>query len=164
MGQKEDYFSKKWQLNARIRGRYDEIAIGMNKCVFCDLKKKYIITEDSGLVLTVNLFPYTTGHLLIIPQRHVENYLDLNQKEIIAHHRLARIGLGLLRRVLDIKSVWLLLRDGYQVGKTVKHLHWQIMPYVEGVVDWHYQKIEIEPERLAKMLRKANERKNKIFR
>ncbi len=154
MAKKKDLFSKKWQTNARIRGKYNAIAASVNKCVFCDLKKKYIVAENSGVVLTVNLFPYTNGHLLIIPRRHVENYLELTQKEIIACQRLIKKGLKLLRDVLQINDVWLLLRDGQQVGKTVKHLHWQILPNGEKLVKWHYREIGVSPESLAKTLRK----------
>lgn len=154
MAKKKDLFSKKWQTNARIRGKYNAIAASVNKCVFCDLKKKYIVAENSGVVLTVNLFPYIKGHLLIIPRRHVENYLELTQKEIIACQRLMKKGLKLLRDVLQINDVWLLLRDGQQVGKTVKHLHWQVLPNGEKLVKWHYQKINASPESLAKTLRK----------
>jgi diadenosine tetraphosphate (Ap4A) HIT family hydrolase len=154
MAKKKDLFSKKWQTSARIRGKYNAIAASVNKCVFCDLKKKYIVAENSGVVLTVNLFPYINGHLLVIPRRHVENYLELTQKEIIACQRLMKKGLKLLRDILQIDDVWLLLRDGQQGGKTVKHLHWQILPNGEKLVKWHYQKINISPESLAKTLRK----------
>jgi len=156
MKKKKDFFTKKWQMNARSKRKYDVIAEDVDKCVFCDLKEKYVVAKYSGLVLTVNLFPYIDGHLLVIPQRHVENYLDLTQKEILAYHRLAKKGFRLLRDVLDINSVWFLLRQGKQTGKTVKHLHWQIMPYVKEIVDWHYQKIKLAPEELARLLRKSN--------
>lgn len=152
----KDFFSKKWQMNARTKGKYNKIAKGVDKCVFCDLKEKYVVARDSDLVLTVNLFPYTAGHLLVIPRRHIESYLDLTQKEVVACHRLVKKGFKLLRDNLDIDSVWLLLREGKQTGKTVKHLHWQIMPYVEGIVSWHYQKVKLAPEKLARLLRKRN--------
>lgn len=161
MAKKEDFFTKRWQMKARIKERYDNIAKGVGKCVFCDLKPKYIVAEDSGLVLTVNLFPYITGHLLVIPKRHIENYLDLTPKEVMTSHRLIKKGLRLLRDVLEIENVWLLLREGNQVGKTVKHLHWQIMPYIEGIVSWHYQKVGLAPEELAEILRKKNGPKKK---
>ena len=151
----QDFFDQRWQMNARKKGKYDEIAVSVGKCVFCDLKEKYIIAKDSTLVLTVNLFPYINGHLLIVPQRHIENYFDLTQKEIIAGHRLIKKALELLKSALAIENVWLLLREGPRVGKTVKHLHWQIIPYVEGLVDWHYQKIDLAPEKLAQRLREG---------
>lgn len=157
MKKKKDFFNKKWQLSARTKGKYDEIAKNVGKCVFCDLKEKYIVAKDSGLVLTTNLFPYIDGHLLVIPKRHIKNYLDLSENEIMAYHRLAKKGLKLLREALDIDSVWFLLREGEQTGKTVKHLHWQIMPFVKGLVTWHYQEVRLAPEELARLLRKSND-------
>lgn len=156
MKKKKDFFTKKWQLSARTKGKYDEFAKNVGKCVFCDLKEKYVVAEDSGLVLTINLFPYIDGHLLVIPKRHIENYLDLSENEIMAYHRLAKKGLKLLREALNIDSVWFLLREGEQTGKTVKHLHWQIMPFIKGLVTWHYQEAKLAPEELARLLRKRN--------
>lgn len=161
MKKKKDFFNKKWQMSARTKGKYDVIAASVGKCVFCDLKKKYIVAEDSGVVLTVNLFPYVNGHLLIVPRRHIESYHNLAQKEVIAFHRLAQKGLKLLGNVLSVEDAWLFLREGRRGGKTVRHLHWQILPQGEKLVKWHYQKIDIAPESLAKVLREEDDKKNK---
>lgn len=154
MRKKKNFFDKELQVSARRQGKYDEIAANVGKCVFCDLREKYIITREKGLVLTVNVFPYINGHLLIVPERHIENYLKLTKDEMVVYHRLARKGITLLREKLKVDGVWLLLRDGQLAEKTVKHLHWQVMPYTNGLVNWHYQKIDISPEELAKKLRR----------
>lgn len=150
---KENYFSQKWQLNARIKKKYDGIAANIRKCVFCDLKEKYLVSQNKGAVLTVNLFPYTNGHLLVIPNRHTDSYTDLTKEEIVVCHHLLKRGIRLLRKRLRLENFWLLLREGEKVGKTVKHLHWQIIPYFEGLVDWHYQEVDLLPEKLAKILK-----------
>jgi len=56
--------------NPRVSDWYDRVVSSLDKCVFCDLKSKYIIAEEGGMVLSVNLFPYLDGHLLIIPRGH----------------------------------------------------------------------------------------------
>ena len=50
------------------------------------------------------------------------------------------------------------MRQGEIAGKTVRHLHWNIMPYVEGLNTWHFQEISITPLDLAKRLRNAQEK------
>lgn len=156
MPKKEDLFSGKNQLNARRGGQYEKLAekAEAQKCVFCDLREKYIVSEQEGVVLTVNIFPYIDGHLLVIPRRHVESYLDLTDEEILLCNTLAKQGIKLLQDELRIEGVWLLIRDGLNAQKTVKHLHWQVMPYVDGLNEWHHQEITIPPVDLAGKLRK----------
>jgi len=150
---KSDVFSKESQLNARTGGKYDELARNVGKCVFCDLKDKYILTEKDGMVLTVNLFPYIDGQMLVIPRRHVENLDELTEKEIKTSILLSKKAIKVLRKELKVDGVWLVLRDGGLAGKTVRHLHWNIMPYVDGINTWHYQDITIAPIDLATKLR-----------
>ncbi len=156
MKRKND-FGEYSQLNARTEGTYWDIAerVESKKCVFCELKDKYIIVEKKGWVLTVNIFPYINGHLMVIPKRHVENYVELTQKDHIVAHKLMKVGVLLLRQELGVDGIWLILRDGRIAQKTVSHLHWQIMPYIKGLNEWNFQKITVAPIVLAQRLRRA---------
>lgn len=144
-------------LSARTQGWYDDHAkaVGKVKCVFCDLREKYIVSEKNNVVLTVNIFPYTEGHLMVIPRRHTENIKSVTDKELLTVRNLMILGEKLIQKELKLKSFWLLLREGPAAGKTVKHIHWQVMPYHEGVVTWHYdfKPATIEPADLAQRLR-----------
>jgi len=154
----DDVFSQESQLNARLQGRYHDIAQGVGKCVFCDLREKYIVGEKDGLVLTVNIFPYIDGQMLVIPRRHVESFFELSEAEVMTAHQLMRRGVEMQKRELGIQGVWMILREGEQgsaSGKTVKHLHWNILPYVPELNTWHYQTLTITPLDLAARLRKV---------
>lgn len=148
--------------NARKEGKYGDIWPNTGKCVFCDLRKKYLIHETDKAVLTVNLFPYIDGHLLVIPKRHVEDYLDLDKSEWEDMYGLAQLGIKLLRSRLGIEELWFLLRapGGLKAQKTVPHLHMLILPYKEGIVSWHFQKITFPPLELAALLRKHKDEIN----
>jgi diadenosine tetraphosphate (Ap4A) HIT family hydrolase len=124
-------------------------------CVFCRLKEKYVIeTNDKG-ALTVNIFPYIDGQLVVIPHRHMETFGELTAEEASALHDLNQRGIQLLNEKMGIDNIWLILRDGNVAGKTVKHLHWNIMPYQDGMNTWHYDRLErtIAPVDLATKLR-----------
>jgi ATP adenylyltransferase len=158
MPRKSNLFSKDKQLNSRLRGEYNDLAHAAEeqKCVFCDLKDKYIVGKKAGMVLTVNIFPYINGQLLIIPERHIESFEELKRGEWQAIYDLSRKGLKVLDKILGVKGVWMILRDGEtgpKSGKTVRHLHWNIMPYSDNLNTWHYQKITVAPLDLAKKLR-----------
>lgn len=157
MSNTADDFSQKSQANARLAGSYWKIAetAESKRCVFCELKDKYIVDEKNGLVLTVNLFPYINGHMLVIPRRHVENFLELTPEEIATANELMQKSIKLLRGELSVDGIWLVLRDGQIAEKTVKHLHWQVMPYKNGLNQWNYQEITLPPIELAERLRNA---------
>lgn len=151
----EDFFSENLQKKARISGKYEEIAKNVGKCVFCDLRDKYIIMRLKKWVLTVNIYPYIDGQLLILPERHIENYSDLTPDDKLTSDKLIKKGMELLKKEMHIENYWVILRQGKVSGKTVMHLHWNIIPYKEGLNTWHYQKIKIKPLSLAKKLKRA---------
>ena len=154
MTEKKDYYSEKFQKNARLGEYwYDEIWKNVDGCPFCDLKDKYIIAEENGIVLTVNLFPYTDFHLMIIPREHVLSIEDLEKKEKESIWNLASLAGDLLGKQ-GIAGYKFLVREGEQKGKTVKHLHLHIIPGVDNLEKWDYRKIKITPVTAADVLRK----------
>lgn len=134
---------------------YEEAWKNAGKCVFCDLKDKYIIAEKDNVVLAVNLYQYIDGHLMVIPRRHIESLEETNQTEWQAIFYLLNLGVKKLREKLKINDVYILDRpmSGFKTGKTVAHSHFHIIPYKPELVSWHFQEVVIHPEELAKKLR-----------
>lgn len=134
---------------------YEEAWKHAGKCVFCDLREKYIITEKDGIVLVANLYQYIDGHLLIIPRRHVEDLLQTTEKEWRTMLYLAKEGIRRLRERLSIEEVWFLDRapGGFAAGKTVSHVHAHLIPFSPKLFQWKFQPVKIHPEELAKKLR-----------
>ncbi|CAN5333472.1 hypothetical protein BH10PAT1_BH10PAT1_0360 [soil metagenome] len=154
MANKED-FGEASQKNARNNGEYWRIAgeAEAERCVFCDLRDKYIIERNDHAVLTANIFPYIDGQLVVIPDRHIIDISEISPDEVMSMHELCVMGTNLLKDKLQIDNVWIILRNGNVAGKTVKHLHWNIMPYIEPLNTWHYQDITVAPIDLASKLR-----------
>lgn len=136
---------------------YGEIWKTVNKCVFCDLRKRYVIMELDGMALTVNIYPYVDGNLMIVPKRHITYLKDLTPKEWEAVRALQYIAKKMLKAVFGYENLWLLYREGASLGaksqKTVDHLHVHLMPFVEGLVEWHYQKVKVPPFEVASVFR-----------
>ncbi len=152
-----DPFAVESQLAARESGFYKKVLeeVGKRgKCVFCDLKKKYLIKEIDRVVLTVALYPYIDGHLLIIPRRHIEAGDDLTRKEREAIYKLQMVAKRLLKEKLGIENYWFLVREGngVAVGKTVNHWHYHVLPYDAGVIKMGDTKLNMVPMDLAKKL------------
>lgn len=155
---KKDIFAPTVQMEARTTGYYERVwqEVAKNgKCVFCDLKEKYLIAEKGGVVLTVALFPYIDGHLLIVPRRHCEKVEQLNNKEWQAVKDLIDLGIRLLKKELKIENFWLMQREGENSGRTVSHLHFHLFPFIKELAQFNYQKINIEPRKLREILKRA---------
>ena len=143
--------------NARTYEEYGKIWQSQKDCVFCSLKKKYIILEKEGFVLTVNIYPYIDGHLLIIPRKHIEAVGEVTKEEWGTILDLMKIGKDLLKNALGVRDSWFLYRlsDGFGGGKTVAHFHAHLVPFSEKLFKFEYQKIEKSPETIARELRDA---------
>jgi len=144
---------------------YDEIWKNVGKCVFCDLREKYIVFEKNGVVLTANLYPYTDGHLLIVPRRHVEYLKQLTPQEWETIRAIVYVAKKILRKYLGVKNVWFLYREGPlgQAQKTVGHLHIHVVPYKDGLMSVNYQPIHIDPKELKGKLKERLDYPDKLF-
>jgi diadenosine tetraphosphate (Ap4A) HIT family hydrolase len=116
---------------------YKDFQKQMTKCPFCSpLHNRAVVSYESAF-LTYALAPYHPHHLLVIPRRHVESFLKLNVEESEEINGLLRYGVRLLH-AYGYKDCTILVRDGMGVGKSVRHLHYHIIPNIRiGDLD-HY--------------------------
>jgi diadenosine tetraphosphate (Ap4A) HIT family hydrolase len=104
-----------------------------NNCPFCNPIN--IVLQNNLAVAIYDRYPVTPGHLLIIPQRHVENYFATTLEERQAINDLLEDG----KRLLELKYH----PDGYNVGvncgeaagQTVMHVHIHLIPRYIGDID-----------------------------
>ena len=54
-----------------------------NPCLFCNTNNKEYLIENDLAFATFDSYPVSKYHLLVIPKRHVENYFDLSNDEIL---------------------------------------------------------------------------------
>ena len=76
----------------RRRGR-DELAmtqVSSDECPFCNLPRERVFHEGRLFKAVWDIFPVSTGHALLIPNRHVATWFDANpeeQAELCRRHR-----------------------------------------------------------------------------
>lgn len=107
--------------------KYKDFLKTLTKCPFCAGVKRKILLENSGAFLTYALAPYHKYHLLIIPKRHVENIKDLTWDESVCITALITTGIKALDKI-GHNDCTVLVRDGNALGKSVKHIHYHIIP------------------------------------
>lgn len=152
----EEQKKQEYYRDARFEGYYDEIWKSVGKCVFCDLRQKYIVYEEKGMVLVVALFAYIDGDLMIIPRRHIKSAKELTAEEWETTRKIMYIAKKILRKVYGLRDVQYILRDGgIFVGSTVQdHFHMHCVPS-DGpdLTVWNYRKLKHTPLENAELLR-----------
>lgn len=149
---KQEYYR-----DARTGGYYGKIWTTVGKCVFCDLRDKYIVHEENSIVLAVPLYAYIDGNLMIIPRRHVKSTKELTPEEWETVRKFMYIAKKMIRKVHDLKEIIYMIRDGGNlVNSTVQdHLHVHCIPSDGPDLNiWNYRKLKYTPLENATLFRK----------
>lgn len=142
--------------DARTGGYYGKIWTTVGKCVFCDLRDKYIVHEENGVVLTVALFAYIDGNVMIVPRRHVKSVKGLTDSEWATVRKFMYVAKKIIRKTYGLKDVQYVIRDGgAAVNSTVQdHLHVHCIPSdAPDLSVWNYRQLKYTPLENAELLR-----------
>lgn len=99
-------------------------------CLFCKIAKngsKFLLKRGDFIVM-MNRYPYSTGHLLIFPKKHVKNFEDLEEKDITEIFSLVKKCLRILKIALKPKGFNIGINLGTVAGASIEHLHIHIVP------------------------------------
>ncbi len=95
---------------------------------FC-AKEDLLLYRNGGCICLLNRFPYTNGHLLVAPTRHVSCVTELNEKEMTPLMALVSAATAILRRILEPDGFNIGLNLGSEAGAGIAdHLHFHIVP------------------------------------
>ena len=105
----------------------------MKDCLFCKIIKGDIpsktIYEDDLVKVFLDINPVSNGHCLIIPKKHYENFMDI-EDEILTHSReVAKKVYEILKDKLNIDGLTVVQNNMY--GQEVKHFHIHLIPRYE---------------------------------
>lgn len=108
-------------------------------CLFCDVSGTeqkegcYVLFSGSVSIVMLNKYPYTGGHLMIAPKRHIAGLDALSPEESIDIFRLMRVSTVALTSEISPDG----FNVGMNLGKTAgagieDHLHMHVVPRWEG--------------------------------
>lgn len=93
----------------------------------------YILRRGSYAFIVLNLYPYSNGHLMVAPYRHLAELDDLRPEEEQEINKLVRTGVVALRRTLYPEGFNIGINMGRVAGAGVPgHLHVHIVPRWQG--------------------------------
>lgn len=153
------------QLWAPWRLEYIKSADEEPGCVFClaaegDDEERLVVRRGRHAIALLNKYPYSSGHFMVAPIRHIGEYGNLSDEEVLELHGLASAGMSALAQ--------LYAPHGYNVGwnlgraagaGVVDHVHLHVVPRWGGDTNFMpvLADVKVLPEHLAETRRRLVE-------
>jgi ATP adenylyltransferase len=125
------------------RFRYVSKADQSSSCVFCakiaeeDDRANLILFRAEHCFVILNLFPYTTGHLMVIPYAHVNRLEDATDEAMDEMMRLVREASRHLQTVYKPRGFNIGMNLGDCAGAGIaEHIHMHVLPRWPGDVNF----------------------------
>lgn len=108
-------------------------------CVFCDAlasdqdDERYVVARHAHCIAILNLYPYNSGHLMIVPNRHSDSFDTLSDEEYRDVMDTLRVWIRVLREVLHPQGFNIGSNIGRVAGAGIdQHIHMHIVPRWNG--------------------------------
>lgn len=107
-----------------------------NSCIFCDAVNEKVEDDESLKVystdncfVVLNLYPYNSGHLLVIPNKHTSSIFDLDKNLVSEIMETVKFSIRAIEKVMEPQG----FNFGANLGKAAgagidEHIHFHIIP------------------------------------
>ena len=107
-----------------------------NPCIFCKISKKDLQFENDLAYSSIDSYPVSEFHSLIVPKRHVETYFELTYEEIQSCNELIlKTKKKILKQDSSVKGFNIGTNAGKIAGQSIIHCHIHLIPRREGDVE-----------------------------
>lgn len=117
--------------------RYDYVASlgpAPESCPFCigtdtsSDKDRLVVYRGKHNFIIMNLFPYTLGHLLVVPYQHTAKLEDISTEQMTEMMELVQRGVAVLRKLYKPEGFNLGMNLGHCAGAGIReHLHMHVV-------------------------------------
>jgi ATP adenylyltransferase len=103
-------------------------------CPFCRVPT---LSDEDGLVVArgrlvyavLNLYPYNSGHLMVVPYRHVADLTDLHADELVELGTMTQTAMRAMRKAAGPHGFNIGVNQGNVAGAGIaEHLHQHVVP------------------------------------
>ncbi len=114
-------------------------------CVFCDAQAgdaagSLVVHRGTACFVILNLFPYNSGHLMVVPNRHIAALASASGDELSELIELTRVAEAALTEVYRPQGLNVGMNLGRAAGAgIVDHLHIHVVPRWNG--DTNYMSV-----------------------
>jgi ATP adenylyltransferase len=134
---------------------------GKEGCAFCDIAT---MSDEDGLVVArgehvyvvLNLYPYNSGHVMVVPFRHVADYTELSDGETVEVASYTKTSMAVLRDVSGAQGFNIGMNQGSVAGAGIApHLHQHVVPRWGG--DTNFMPVVARTKVLPQLLRETRQ-------
>ena len=128
-------------------------------CVLCEKihadpandAANYMLYRGRYSCIILNLYPYNTGHLMILPYEHLSDLTKVSQETLTEMGQLSQYAISLVRVVLKPEGYNLGMNLGKVAGAGIEeHLHQHIVP--RWAADTNYMPVVAQTRTIPDML------------
>ena len=108
-------------------------------CVFCSAlandedEKRLVVYRGKNAFVIMNLYPYNSGHMMVIPNRHTADFSGLTEAELAGSMKLLQVAQCGLIEMAHPHGFNMGMNLGRAGGAGIAdHLHWHIVPRWNG--------------------------------
>lgn len=96
-------------------------------------RRNHVVQRGKTCAVVINRYPYTAGHLMVCPYRHVSQLEELTDEEILEMMHLAQESIRALRHTIKPHGFNIGINIGEAAGAGLKdHIHLHVVPRWQG--------------------------------
>jgi len=146
-----------------------EYILGKKKkgCFFCknlkenENRKNLILIQGKSVFVVMNKYPYTNGHLMIVPKRHYVDLEQLDDNELEELFDLLRTSIRVLKSSLHPHGFNVGMNIGKVGGAGEDHLHIHLVPRWTG--DTNFMPVIGETKIISEYLKETYGKLHSVF-
>ena len=104
------------------------------ECPFCEIPgmpdgEGLVVARGGSCFVVLNLYPYNSGHLMVVPYRHVSGYDELSSPETVELAEMTQHALRTMRHASGAQGFNVGMNLGGVAGAGIAaHLHQHVVP------------------------------------
>ena len=136
------------------------------KCFLCVDPEKdnesLVVGRKSSAFVIMNRFPYTNGHIMVVPVRHTGRMEDLSDEELLDLMRLVKVMISVFKEEFNVDGVNVGINVGRAAGAGLEeHIHIHMVPRWFG--DNNFMPVVGETRMISEHLNASYERLKRKF-
>ena len=112
-------------------------------CIFCDFaaddmdEENLILPRGKRSFVIMNKYPYSVGHLLIVPYRHTADLVSLSDEEKLEIFAFSQKSVFVLKKIMNPDGFNIGMNLGKAAGAGIEtHLHLHVVPRWSGDINF----------------------------
>jgi|TARA_B100000524_G_C23440100_1_gene294910 diadenosine tetraphosphate (Ap4A) HIT family hydrolase len=107
-----------------------------NPCLFCNINSKDLVFDNEFAFASFDSYPVSKYHSLIVPKRHILDYFELTNDELLACNDLIKkIKKKIQNEDKTVDGFNIGTNSGVVAGQSIMHCHIHLIPRRKGDVD-----------------------------